>query len=857
LPDFLKSIFGFFGDGLSSLGGGFKSLLSSLLPASMTGPDSFLGSLFSSFQDGSKGIADGTGSAIDAVKNKVNELGHTKVGGAPDLHGFLDSFKAKLDEALTPSPGAVPDSLDWQGRMGFWSLDRLPAIRMMIFGEPRNPDGSFDIYSTPEGAFFRRFAAGAEKEIKSLVKRMEDPEVRKALGHKADEIVDWVKHQIPGGGPSSPTQPGNGGQSTVSGVEAVKNFKGTIVLWGNSHAGGEFKALEGGKAELIDRSLDGVSLSGAPPMTDIPSGSVVILNMGTNDLMSAKYRNGDTKNIEQLAGDIVAKAQEAKAQGATPIITGVQMPMDEHGDPAIYLGNKKDWGVPGFLESYISSMNDFNRVLKQKADAAGIKFSSTEKIPASERAPDHLHYTAEGYKHIVGDALAVAGLATAPSLGNSFNRSSGSLTEFLKDDTVPAPLSGKYDDSLIEAVPGGDNNLTSVTVGFANRALGVAGGPNPGDGSHHEFGTQYDMGIVQLKDGRKYHLVARYANDHNDNHPNGGKGPAFQHPGVSVLKVNDYSDPDFPADPKVTAPASRRAPDAAPMPPAPAPEPQAKALPSGGKEITLANTDGYTAQVYVPPGLQMSNGNYNVIYNFHGQKGLQEENLARANVNAVIVSVNVKGLTGDYAKAFSNPQTFRDLMTQTDKAVGGHAGHTALSSWSAGSGALGKILAQREFADRVDAVFMADSLYGGHVGDTKQVDEKGLKPFIDFARRAKDGEKVFAMTHSSIETPYASTEETAAALMRLLGVNRRDTGTAGPRGMTEIYEADSGGFHVKGFEGKQGGDHINHVKAMGDLMYGYMRGQWGELRSDSSPGPISRNDTRRRGAQPSAGAPAV
>jgi hypothetical protein len=283
LPDFLKSIFGFLTNGLGSMGNGFKGLLSGLLPDSMTGPDSFLGSLFSAFRDGSQTAADGAGSALDRVKNKVDELGHTKIGGAPAVKNFGADFMKQVNEALTPSPGAVPDSLDWQGRAGFWALDRLPAIRMKIFGEPRNPDGSFDIYSTPEGAFFRRLASKTEAEVKALVKRMEDPEVRKALGQKADELVDWVKSQVPGSGPSQPTQ--SGGAAAPTGAAALKAYNGKIYSWGDSHAQGIGWAL--GLPDDQNLGVQSAGLNGGPKLKSVESvtpGSVVMISIGTNDL---------------------------------------------------------------------------------------------------------------------------------------------------------------------------------------------------------------------------------------------------------------------------------------------------------------------------------------------------------------------------------------------------------------------------------------------------------------------------------------------------------------------------------------------------------------------------------------------
>jgi hypothetical protein len=44
--------------------------------------------------------------------------------------------------------------------------------------------------------------------------------------------------------------------------------------------------------------------------------------------------------------------------------------------------------------------------------------------------------------------------------------------------------------------------------------------------------------------------------------------------------------------------------------------------------------------------------------------------------------------------------------------------------------------------------------------------------------------------------------------------------------MREIYETNRGDFHVKGFEGMTAKDHIDHIWAMGETMYPYLRARW-------------------------------
>ncbi len=246
------------------------------------------------------------------------------------------------------------------------------------------------------------------------------------------------------------------------------------------------------------------------------------------------------------------------------------------------------------------------------------------------------------------------------------------------------------------------------------------------------------------------------------------------------------------------------------------------------------------ADLYVPTFFQPEGGTYDLVVHFHGIPSLQEESFERAHVNAVVVSVNLGIASDAYSNAFRAPGSFEQLLQQTQRALdhtgrapGATLGRVALSAWSAGFASVSAILSQPGAADRVDAVLLEDgphTMYDapGHIY------EPGIQKWVRFAQAAMRGDKLFALTHSSIPTiGYPSTTETIGALLRETSVEKVPAAPSqapGPRGMREIYESHRGDFHVAGFQGQTKNDHIDHIKGMSETVLPYLRERWTSAR---------------------------
>ncbi len=183
-------------------------------------------------------------------------------------------------------------------------------------------------------------------------------------------------------------------------------------------------------------------------------------------------------------------------------------------------------------------------------------------------------------------------------------------------------------------------------------------------------------------------------------------------------------------------------------------------------------------------------------------------------------------------EAFADPARFDALLAEAGLRLRALTGNErapasiALSSFSAGYGAIRSILKQPANARRVEAIVLADSLHASYAGDAAApravdlpVDEGPLEPFFVFAEEAAAGRKWMRVTHSEVYPgTYASTTETADAVLRRLALPRRPVLKPGPGGMQQLSEAHAGQFHLSGYAGNSAPDHMDHLFGLGAVL---------------------------------------
>ncbi|WP_437948195.1 hypothetical protein WME98_47330 [Sorangium sp. So ce296] len=299
-----------------------------------------------------------------------------------------------------------------------------------------------------------------------------------------------------------------------------------------------------------------------------------------------------------------------------------------------------------------------------------------------------------------------------------------------------------------------------------------------------------------------------------------------------------------------------REPSASPVP-APASAPAAPSpLPRGGEPERIALEEreaqagcdfadhgfgGYErwrplplGRLLVPPARAISaHGGYDLLVHFHGAEAIRKV-LAPRDMELVIAGIDLGTRSSDYARALE-VGGWDALLQAIDREVGaatGIAGARArrlmLSSWSAGSGAIGRIVERG--SSHVDALILLDSLYASYMPGQTSLVQGQLAPYVALANAAARGAPVFYLTHTDIPTSgYASTKEVATFLLSELGASPiavTSTGDGAPPGapglgaegagealrLTRMY--DGGSLYVRGYTGSGPGEHCAQLRLL-------------------------------------------
>ena len=224
---------------------------------------------------------------------------------------------------------------------------------------------------------------------------------------------------------------------------------------------------------------------------------------------------------------------------------------------------------------------------------------------------------------------------------------------------------------------------------------------------------------------------------------------------------------------------------------------------------------------------------FDLILHFHGHEAARK---AFVPVGRGIVLAGIDEGTGSraYARRFHDPKAFPKLIASIAARVAERRGlprarlrYLALSSWSAGYGAVREVL-ERPGGYKIDAVLLLDSLYGGYADPgTQTLEPRPLAPLFEFAERAAAGRGFWFQTYSSIRTPgYASTREVASWLVSELGGELRKGRRRDPLGLELIEHFDDDNLHVRGYAGEDKRAHCAHLGMLGVVVKAHLWRRW-------------------------------
>lgn len=222
-----------------------------------------------------------------------------------------------------------------------------------------------------------------------------------------------------------------------------------------------------------------------------------------------------------------------------------------------------------------------------------------------------------------------------------------------------------------------------------------------------------------------------------------------------------------------------------------------------------------------------------LIVHFHGAPWLIEHHVARLKDDAALVTFQLGAGSGVYAKPFADATAFASVLAAATRSVSAAFERSVtfdpivLTSWSAGYGAIRAILRQPEHYSRISSVVLLDSMHASYAGiapagpraEDLPVAAADVDAFVTFADDAAAGRKQFVILHSEVfPGTYASTTETADAILRHAGLRRRPVLEEGPIGMQQLSETVKGRLVVIGYAGNAAPDHTDHLYALADVL---------------------------------------
>lgn len=252
---------------------------------------------------------------------------------------------------------------------------------------------------------------------------------------------------------------------------------------------------------------------------------------------------------------------------------------------------------------------------------------------------------------------------------------------------------------------------------------------------------------------------------------------------------------------------------------------------------------GYAVVVHVPARVRLVNGAFDVIMHFHGSPEIQEGNVERAALGAIVVTVNAGVVSGQYEKTYAAPGAFAmfkqaalNAAVKTGRFTEPRINHIGVSTWSAGFGALQAMANDKTVhaMDEIDAVLIADGVFTRwQSGKAKKVHWEPIQFLLDYAARARRGEKLLAITHTEILTQgYPSMPEVMGAFVSELGLTRGapPKGQGGDKGGLTMfpasYRASEGSLWVTGHKGKTFDAHNEELSRMDRTMLPMLRDRW-------------------------------
>lgn len=249
-----------------------------------------------------------------------------------------------------------------------------------------------------------------------------------------------------------------------------------------------------------------------------------------------------------------------------------------------------------------------------------------------------------------------------------------------------------------------------------------------------------------------------------------------------------------------------------------------------GQDISFKINNLFDKPAYVfIPANSLKAKRYDMLIHFHGNKDIIDYAASKYHGHLIAVSITLGAGSSVYSHAFDTPDQFQKLIDSVKAAATQHLHHSLeihhiiISGFSAGYGAVRKILSNEKDFNLIDEVLLLDGLHADYIPDRTpladggKIDSSEYSSFLKFCNLAfqKKSSKKFLFTHSEIfPGTFVSTTESANYLLQKLHIKASPVLKWGPCGMQQISEARKNHVEIMGFAGNSGQDHIDHLEGL-------------------------------------------
>ncbi len=247
-----------------------------------------------------------------------------------------------------------------------------------------------------------------------------------------------------------------------------------------------------------------------------------------------------------------------------------------------------------------------------------------------------------------------------------------------------------------------------------------------------------------------------------------------------------------------------------------------------GLEFKISDILPKAVEVFIPQKRCQAKA-FDLLLHFHGAGFIVQQAATKHRNALVAATVNLGGGSGVYNNAFEDSTKFSALIAALQDSLEKKLARPVtlrkiiLSGFSAGYGAIRRIISTPQNFAAGEAILLLDGIHASYVPERRvlaeggQIDSSGVAAFIQFAAEAarKNSNKKFLITHSEIfPGTFVSTTEATDFILQTLGITRRAVLKWGPLGMQQLSLAQQHHFAVLGFAGNTAPDHVDHLHAL-------------------------------------------